>query len=69
VLRALLMAAIAEARAGDAPAPVLINEYMDVAHGFFSGDEPRLINGVLDTVFKQMNATDGHDTKADSQPD
>lgn len=69
VLRALLLAAIAEARSGDAPAAVLINEYMDVAHGFFSGDEPRLINGVLDTVFKQMNAADGHDTTADSQPD
>jgi len=49
VLRALLRAGIFELSGGLA-AGVVINEYLDVAHGFFSGDEPRMVNGVLDAV-------------------
>ena len=26
----------------------MINEYLDIAHGFFGGEEPRFANGVLD---------------------
>jgi N utilization substance protein B len=33
---------------------VVINEYMDVAHGFFDGDEPGLANGVLDRIARQL---------------
>ncbi|MBO1324242.1 transcription antitermination factor NusB [Acetobacter sp. TBRC 12305] len=69
VLRALFLAAMAEAQSDETPAAVLINEYMDVAHGFFSGDEPRLVNGVLDTVFKQMKAAQDHDGAPAGQPD
>ena len=56
VLRALLRAAAAELWAGaaDTPARVVINEYMDVAHGFFDGEEPRFANGVLDSLARQM---------------
>jgi N utilization substance protein B len=51
VLRALLRAAAAELwMAKGAPARVVINEYLDVAHGFFTGDEPRMANGVLDRI-------------------
>ena len=51
VLRALLRAATGElANPGGAPARVVINEYLDVAHGFFSGDEPRMVNGMLDKL-------------------
>jgi N utilization substance protein B len=32
------------------PARVVINEYLDVAHGFFAGEEPRMANGVLNRV-------------------
>lgn len=64
VLRALFMAAIAEFRHEDAPTAVLINEYMDVAHGFFFGDEPRLVNGVLDTLFKTPAPVEDHDSTA-----
>ncbi|WP_338331904.1 transcription antitermination factor NusB [Acetobacter sp. LMG 32666] len=66
VLRALFFAAIAEFRHAEVPAPVLINEYMDVAHGFFFGDEPRLVNGVLDTVFKNPTPVEDHDSIAPS---
>ena len=55
VLRALLRAAAAELWAGgDTPARVVINEYMDIAHGFFDGEEPRFANGVLDALARQM---------------
>ena len=62
VLRALFFAAIAESRHAEVPAAVLINEYMDVAHGFFFGDEPRLVNGVLDTLFKNPTPVEDHDS-------
>ncbi|MBU6448523.1 MAG: transcription antitermination factor NusB [Rhodospirillales bacterium] len=51
VLRAALRAGGAELWMTDGPpAKVIINEYLDVAHGFFSGDEPRMLNGVLDKL-------------------
>ena len=51
VLRAIFRAGGAELWTADgAPAKVIINEYMNVAHGFFSGDEPRMVNGVLDRL-------------------
>ena len=51
VLRALMRAGACELWMADGPpAKVVINEYLDVAHGFFSGDEARLANGVLDKV-------------------
>ncbi|WP_215753719.1 transcription antitermination factor NusB [Acetobacter sp. P5B1] len=54
VLRALFQAALGEALESSVPARVLINEYIDIAHGFFSGDEPKLVNGVLDTIMKRL---------------
>lgn len=55
VLRALLRAACAELReTRDPPAKVVINEYLDVAFGFFSGDEPRFANGVLDAMARTL---------------
>ena len=59
VLRALLRAAAAELWGGaDTPARVIINEYMDVAHGFFDGEEPRFANGVLDSLARQMRGNE-----------
>ena len=55
VLRALMRAGAAElSMSKGAPAKVVINEYLDVAHGFFSGDEPRMANGVLDRLARQL---------------
>ncbi|NHN89318.1 transcription antitermination factor NusB [Acetobacter conturbans] len=57
VLRALFAVAIGEMEEPAAPpVNVIINEYLDVAHGFFSGDEPKLVNGILDTVAKRIKA-------------
>lgn len=55
VLRAVLRAGAAELWTQDGPpARVVINEYLDVAHGFFAGEEPRLANGVLNRVARQL---------------
>jgi N utilization substance protein B len=55
VLRALMRAGAAELAMRDGPpAKVVINEYLDVAHGFFTGDEPRMANGVLDRLARLL---------------
>lgn len=55
VLRAALRCGAAELWLADGPpVRVVINEYMDVAHGFFEGDEPGVVNGVLDKVARQL---------------
>lgn len=52
-LRAILRAGVYELlHKPDIPYKVAISEYVDVAHAFFEGDEPRVVNGVLDTIGK-----------------
>jgi transcription antitermination protein NusB len=55
VLRAVLRAGAYEikARAGT-PARVAISEYVDVAHAFYAGTEPGLVNAVLDRVARAL---------------
>lgn len=38
----------------DVPARVVINEYIDVARAFYDADEPRVVNGVLDRLTRQL---------------
>jgi N utilization substance protein B len=55
VLRAVLRAAGAELFMRDGPpVAVVINEYLDVAHGFFIGEEPGMANGVLQTLARTL---------------
>jgi transcription antitermination protein NusB len=35
---------------GDTPAGAIINDYVDVAHAFYNGREPGLVNGILDKL-------------------
>jgi N utilization substance protein B len=59
VLRALLRAAGAELTMADGPpARVVINEYLDVAHGFFVGEEPRMANGVLNRLARELRGAE-----------
>ena len=59
VLRAVLRAGAAELWMTDGPpARVVINEYLDVAHGFFEGDEPGMANGVLNRIARQLRPKD-----------
>jgi len=50
-LRAILRAGAYEIIARpDVPPRVSITEYLDIAHAFFAGKEPGLVNGVLDRL-------------------
>jgi N utilization substance protein B len=37
---------------------VTITEYVDVAHAFFDGDEPRFVNGALDRLARSTRAAE-----------
>ncbi|MCB8820937.1 transcription antitermination factor NusB [Microvirga rosea] len=57
VLRAILRAGGYELMfRKDVPARVVITEYVDVTHGFYSEDEPGLVNAVLDTMARDVRA-------------
>lgn len=59
VLRALLRAAGAELGMADGPpSRVVINEYLDVARGFFTGPEPGMANAVLDRLARLLRPGD-----------
>lgn len=55
ILRAILRAGIAELLSRtDIPAGVTVNEFIDVAHAFYPGPEPRMVNAVLDRIAKAL---------------
>ncbi len=59
VLRAILRAGAYELMfRKDVPVRVVINEYLEIAHGFYSEDEPGLVNGVLDAVAHEVRAAE-----------
>lgn len=55
ILRAVLRAGVFELlERPDVPGKVVINEYIEVARAFFSGEEPRVVNGVLDKIARRL---------------
>ena len=59
ILRAILRVATFElAHRLDVPVKVVITEYVDIAHAFFAGKEPGLINGVLDKLGRELRPTE-----------
>jgi transcription antitermination protein NusB len=59
ILRAILRAGTFELmELDDVPPRVIISEYIDVAHAFFEGDEPRVVNGVLDSLARKLRPGD-----------
>ncbi|MDJ0512126.1 MAG: transcription antitermination factor NusB [Methyloceanibacter sp.] len=59
ILRALLRSAAFELYIrDDVPARVVINEYVDIAHAFFSGEEPKVVNGVLDRLARKVRSAE-----------
>ena len=57
ILRAILRAATFELTGlADIPARVIISEYIEVAHAFFEGDEPKVVNGVLDGLARKLRS-------------
>ncbi len=65
-LRAILRAAVFEfTKRRDVDARVVVTEYVEVAKAFFDGDEPKMVNGVLDRVARKLR--DGElDAKAEN---
>ncbi len=54
ILRAVLRSAVFELmNRAEIPARVILNEYVELARDFFSGDEPGVVNGVLDRVARE----------------
>lgn len=54
-MRALLRAAVFELLArADVSAATVIDEYVDVSHAFHADKEARFVNGLLDTVARQV---------------
>ena len=53
-LRAILRAGAWELTAKrDVPVAVVVNEYVDIAKAFFDGEEPKLVNAVLDRIARK----------------
>jgi N utilization substance protein B len=67
ILRAILRVAVYEllARPG-VPARVVISEYLDIAHAFFAGKEPGMVNGVLDRLARSIRSEGLRDDQGDS---
>ena len=63
IMRAILRAAAYELLERlHVPAKVIINEYLEVAHAFFAGDEPGVVNGILDRLARQHREKEFGDT-------
>jgi N utilization substance protein B len=59
VLRAILRAGTFELLARpDIPPKVAISEYVEIAHAFFGGREPGLVNGVLHHLAQRLRPAD-----------
>lgn len=59
ILRAILRAGTFEMlMRSDVPARVVISEYVDLAHAFFEGEEPKVVNGILDKLGHEVRPQD-----------
>jgi N utilization substance protein B len=55
VLRCIIEAGVYELVARpEVPARVVIDEYVELAHAFYAGAEPGMVNGVLDTLARRL---------------
>jgi len=55
ILRAILRSGVYEIlEKPDVPARAIINEYVEIARDFFGGEEPAVVNGVLDRVARKQ---------------
>ncbi len=34
--------------------PIIISDYLDITVGFYEGNEPKLVNGILDAIAKEL---------------
>ncbi len=68
ILRAILRAGAFELIARrDVPAKVVIDEYLEISHAFFSGDEPGFVNAVLDKLAHRKRAVEFGETPPEDE--
>ncbi|MEJ1970076.1 MAG: transcription antitermination factor NusB [Rhizomicrobium sp.] len=68
ILRAILRAASFELIGRrDVPARVVIDEYVELAHAFFTGDEPNFVNAALDKLAHAKRAAEFGKTPPDDE--
>lgn len=68
ILRAILRSASYELIARpDVPARVVIDEYVEIAHAFFNGDEPSFVNAMLDRLAHKKRAPEFGETPPDDE--
>ncbi len=54
-LRAIMRAGVYEiTEKADVPVAVIVTEYVDIAKAFYEGDEPGLVNAVLDRIAREL---------------
>lgn len=54
-LRAILRAGVYELmKRADVPVAVIVSEYIDIAKAFYTEDEPKIVNAVLDRVARRV---------------
>jgi N utilization substance protein B len=69
ILRAILRAAAFELIArNDVPAKAAIDEYVEIAHAFFSGHEPSFVNAALDRLARRKRAAEFGEVPPDDEP-
>jgi transcription antitermination protein NusB len=57
LLKAILRAGVFELQyCPEVPENIIVNDYIDVAHGFFDAKEPALINALLDRLSKKLRS-------------
>jgi N utilization substance protein B len=68
ILRAILRAGAFELIGRpDVPARAVIDEYVELAHAFFSGDEPKFVNAALDKLAHRKRASEFGETPPDDE--
>ena len=66
ILRAILRAGVYELQVRTrTSARVIITEYVDVAHAFYDGQEPGMVNGILDRIARLFRPSEFTDRKVE----
>ena len=68
ILRAILRAAAFELVARrDIPARVVLDEYVEISHAFFGGEEPSFVNAALDRIARAKRAPEFGEKPTDDE--
>lgn len=68
ILRAILRTAVYEFIARrDIAVRIVIDQYVDVAHAFFEGEEPAFVNAALDKIGRRKRAREFGETPPDDE--